>query len=61
MTDFGGALKNRSLHPDFTLGIIGVPFDEKIKLYPGSSRRASAIRRVFSGKTSAPIPNWKLI
>ena len=49
MTDFGGALKNRSLHPDFTLGIIGVPFDEKSSFIRGAAGGPAAIRRVSTG------------
>jgi len=51
MTDFGGALKNRSLYPDFVLGIIGVPFDEKSSFIRGAAAGPGAIRRVSTGKT----------
>jgi agmatinase len=51
MTDFGGALKNRSLHPDFVLGIIGVPFDEKSSFIRGAAAGPAAIRRVSTSKT----------
>jgi len=54
MTDFGGALKNRSLHPDFILGIIGVPFDEKSSFIRGAAGGPAAIRRVSTGKTYNP-------
>jgi len=54
MTDFGGALKNRSLHPDFVLGIIGVPFDEKSSFIRGAAGGPAAIRRVSTGKTYNP-------
>ncbi|MDD8020068.1 MAG: agmatinase [Acidobacteriota bacterium] len=51
MTDFGGALKNLTLHQDYVLGIIGVPFDEKSSHLRGAAGGPAAIRRVSSSKT----------
>jgi len=46
--------ENRSLHPDFILGIIGVPFDEKSSFIRGAAGGPAAIRRVSTGKTYNP-------
>lgn len=50
MTDFGGALKKLSEYPDYTLAIIGVPFDEKSSFLRGAADGPAAIRRVSTGK-----------
>ncbi|MCI4445879.1 MAG: agmatinase [Candidatus Aminicenantes bacterium] len=54
MTDFGGALKKLSEHPDYSLAIIGVPFDEKSSFLRGAASGPEAIRRVSTGKCYNP-------
>ncbi|HEK85902.1 MAG: agmatinase [Candidatus Saccharicenans sp.] len=54
MTDFGGALKKLSEHPDYALAVIGVPFDEKSSFLRGAAYGPAAIRRVSTGKCYNP-------
>lgn len=51
MTDFGGALKKSQ---DFTLAIIGIPFDEKSCYLRGASKGPRAIREASTGKAINP-------
>ena len=50
MTDFGGAAKPLSEHPDYKIAILGVPFDEKSSYLRGAAGGPAAIRAVSTGK-----------
>jgi agmatinase len=50
MTDFGGAAKPLSEHPDYRLAVLGVPFDEKSSYLRGAAGGPAAIREVSTGK-----------
>ncbi|MDD8026707.1 MAG: agmatinase [Acidobacteriota bacterium] len=54
MSDFGGALKLLSEHPDYGLAILGVPFDEKASYLRGQAAGPAAIRAVSTGKCYNP-------
>ena len=50
MTDFGGAAKPLSEHPDYKIAILGVPFDEKSSYLRGAAGGPAAVRKVSTGK-----------
>lgn len=50
MSDFGGAAKPLSEHPDYKLAVLGVPFDEKSSYLRGAAGGPAAIREVSTGK-----------
>jgi agmatinase len=50
MTDFGGAAKPLSEHPDYKIAVLGVPFDEKSSYLRGAAGGPAAIRKVSTGK-----------
>ena len=50
MSDFGGAAKPLSEHPDYKIAILGVPFDEKSSYLRGAAGGPAAIRAVSTGK-----------
>jgi hypothetical protein len=50
MSDFGGAAKPLSEHPDYKIAILGVPFDEKSSYLRGSAQGPAAVRAVSTGK-----------
>jgi arginase len=54
MSDFGGALKPLSEHPDYDLAILGVPFDEKASYKRGQAAGPASIRAVSTGKCYNP-------
>jgi agmatinase len=54
MSDFGGALKPLSEHPDYDIAVLGVPFDEKSSYKRGQAAGPAAIRAVSTGKCYNP-------
>jgi arginase len=50
MSDFGGAARPLSEHPDYKIAILGVPFDEKSSYLRGAAGGPAAIRKVSTGK-----------
>jgi arginase len=50
MSDFGGALKPLTEHPDYKMAILGVPFDEKSSFLRGAAGGPRAIRQASTGK-----------
>jgi agmatinase len=50
MSDFGGAAKPLSEHPDYKIAILGVPFDEKSSFLRGAAQGPAAVRAVSTGK-----------
>ena len=50
MSDFGGAAKPLSEHPDYKIAILGVPFDEKSSYLRGAAQGPAAVRAVATGK-----------
>jgi arginase len=50
MSDFGGAAKPLSEHPDYKIAILGVPFDEKSSYLRGAAQGPAAVRAVSTGK-----------
>jgi arginase len=54
MSDFGGALKPLSEHPDYDIAVLGVPFDEKSSYKRGQALGPAAIRTVSTGKCYNP-------
>jgi agmatinase len=54
MSDFGGALKPLSEHPDYDIAVLGVPFDEKSSYKRGQALGPAAIRAVSTGKCYNP-------
>jgi arginase len=50
MSDFGGAAKPLSEHPDYKIAILGVPFDEKSSYLRGAAGGPAAVRAVSTGK-----------
>ena len=50
MSDFGGAVKPLSEHPDYDMAVLGVPFDEKSSYQRGQAAGPAAIRAVSTGK-----------
>lgn len=55
MSDFGGALKPLSEHPDFRLAVLGVPFDGKSSWLRGAAAGPAAIRAVSTGRCYNPV------
>ncbi|MCX6558979.1 MAG: agmatinase [Candidatus Aminicenantes bacterium] len=54
MSDFGGALKLLSEHPDYDIAVLGVPFDEKSSYKRGQAAGPASIRAVSTGKCYNP-------
>jgi agmatinase len=50
MSDFGGAAKPPAENPDYTIAILGVPFDEKSSYLRGAAGGPAAIRSASTGK-----------
>ncbi len=54
MPDFGGAIKSIKDFPDYQIGLIGVPFDEKSSYLRGAADGPRAIREASTGKAYNP-------
>ena len=50
MSDFGGAIKSVQEFPDYQIGLIGIPFDEKSSYLRGAAAGPAAIREASTAK-----------